>query len=102
MRLDPSERINPEPITFRSSPSAATSNLPLWTQIALGIVLGGVVLFLCWFGYHKYQEYRLTKAIEAASQGFQQSMQRISEQSRQASLEARQRLEAENRARSNV
>ena len=98
MRLDPSERINPEPVSFRPSPSA-NSDLPLWAQITLGVVLGGIVLFLCWFGYHKYQEYRLAKAIEAATQGFQQSMQRISEQSRQASLEARQRLEAENRAR---
>ncbi len=98
MRLDPSERINPEPVAFRSS-SPATSDLPLWAQITLGIVLGGIVLFLCWFSYQKYQEYRLAKAIESAAQGFQQSLQRMSEQSRQAAIETRQRLEAENRAR---
>ncbi len=98
MRLDPSERINPEPISCSSS-SSASSDFPLWAQITLGIVLGGIVLFLCWIGYHKYQEYRLARALEAAAQGFQQSLQRMNEDSRQAAIERRHRLEAENRAR---
>lgn len=90
---DPRERI-----VFESIPPAGTPP-PLWLQVALGVVVGGVILFSIWLGYQKYQEYRLARALQAAAQGFQQSMERMSEESRQASIERRRRLEAENRAR---
>ncbi|MBP0048854.1 hypothetical protein H9C73_08900 [Marinobacterium sp. AK62] len=87
---DPRERI-----VFERAPSP-NDPMPVWLQVTLGVVAGGVLLFGLWFGYQKYQEYRLVRALEAASQGFQQSMERINEKSRQAAIE---HLEAENRAR---
>jgi Sec-independent protein translocase protein TatA len=90
---DPRERI-----LFESAPPARSTS-PLWFQVTLGVIAGGVVIFFLWFGYQKYQEYRLTRALHAAAQSFQQSIGRFNEESREAAIEHRQRLEAENRAR---
>ena len=55
---DPRERI-----VFESIPPAGTPP-PLWLQVALGVVVGGVILFSIWLGYQKYQEYRLARALQ--------------------------------------
>lgn len=92
MRIDPSERI-----IFESAPPLRPP-APLWLQVTLGVVVGGVILFSIWFGYQKYQQYRLAKAFEAATLELQRSLQEMTLQTQQAELNHRQRLEVENRA----
>ncbi|PSL12415.1 hypothetical protein CLV44_11893 [Marinobacterium halophilum] len=93
MRADPSERI-----IFERAPQPNPPP-PLWVQITLGVVLGGIVLFSLWFGYQKYQEYRFVRSLEAATNVLHGSMERMNEQSRQAAIERRRTLEAQNQAR---
>ena len=87
-----------ERIVFERAPDPVEPT-PLWIHVALGVVAGGIILFALWFGYQKYQEYRVMRVLEAAANAFQGSMEQMSEQSRQAAIERRRALEAQNQAR---
>ncbi|SIQ02262.1 hypothetical protein [Marinobacterium stanieri] len=87
-----------ERIVFERAPDPVDPP-PLWLQIALGVAAGGILLFLLWFGYQKYQEYRFVRSLEAATNALHGSMERMNEQSRQAAVERRRALEAQNQAR---
>lgn len=90
---DPRERI-----VFESA-FPAGSPTPLWLQVTLGVVVGGVILFSIWFGYQQYQEYRIAKAFEAAALELQRDLHQMNLQTQQTEIQHRQRIEAENRAR---
>lgn len=90
---DPRERI----VFESASPSGFPT--PLWFQVTLGVVIGGIILCSIWFGYQQYQEYRIAKAFEAAALELQRDLHQTNLQTQQAEIQHRQRIEAENRAR---